>query len=109
MSRIKIFSHKDGDRVSYKEEVSGLVIPETTPLMLLVYSRDQRWYYQHPVVKQGNMWTCDVFFGVEDVPRGSEYVLVIADMPDSPKPAGPLEDFLKGASPETILIEVTRA
>ncbi len=92
--KIKILRLQNGSAVGLKETVKGLVHPHDAPVELLVYSRDQRWYFQAKPEKNGNQWSCEVTFGDETSPAGTEYTLVAMIIDVTKKP--PLEQLPEG-------------
>lgn len=74
---LKITSPHNGAFVGYRHTITGVTNVPDTPVQVLIYSHDQKWYKQEPAVVDGSNWSLEAVFG-EEGSRGHYIILAVA-------------------------------
>jgi hypothetical protein len=75
-AEIGILTPNDNDEVGLQHVVRGYVSPPGTPIQVLVYSRNRKWYLQRSVDVSGYGWSVECVFGNDKTPDGSIYKVI---------------------------------
>jgi len=105
MSRkhVKILQPNAGKTVDLRGNVFGIVHPHDSTLQVLVYSRDQKWYFQAKPNRLTGFFKVNVQFGDEVSPSGAEYQ-VVAVIPDNPEHTDRTDQIPEGTKSNTVRV-----
>lgn len=91
--KIEILNPKNGRKVKLKHKIQGKAHPAGNPITVLVFSRDNKWYFQKEATWNGRHWSVDCQIGVEDTPIETEYTIVAVGSKPQPTPIETLENL----------------
>lgn len=76
-ARTRIVFPHNRESVNLRGDVLGFVWPTDSPVELLVFSRDKKWYYQAKPDRMTGRFQVNVQFGDDTAPSGTEYQLAV--------------------------------
>ena len=102
---VEIVSPEDNEYVSMKHQVSGYVLPSGAAVQVLVFSGNNLWYPQTPILSRATKWQVRATFGDEKSAERSYKLIAIVSATEI---KGPVKDLPEDAVKSDVVI-VTRA